>query len=332
MSVSLTGGEALTRKDFWEILDALIEHGIVITQIYSNGALVNENVLKELDKRKIHPSFIMSFDGVDGWHDWLRGVTGAQKLIDRAFELCRDMGFAASASMTIHQGNKHTLRATINHLASLGVQSFKTGYAANLGEWKTHNNQSVGLKDIFQAYLDYLPYYYEDGMPMNIEFTSFFRASKNNPDKYGIVCYKEEYNPLKNILCSAIRNYAYISPDGRVLPCTVYDGFDIRENYPALFEKSFSECVSAPDFVNLVKMTTSELHEANVKCRTCKFNKHCDGGCRPSLLYLGEKDLMSENKIQCALYYGGWVKKIVDAVKKARPSAESPVKDLAMLQ
>lgn len=72
MQVSLTGGEALTRRDFFEIVDALLEHGIVITLIYSNGALVNENVLKEFENRKIWPGFNISFDGVEGWHDWLR--------------------------------------------------------------------------------------------------------------------------------------------------------------------------------------------------------------------------------------------------------------------
>ncbi|MBQ3394884.1 MAG: radical SAM protein, partial [Synergistaceae bacterium] len=66
MQISLTGGEALIRKDFFEIVDALIERGIIITRIYSNGALVTENVLRELEKRKIRPGFNISFDGVDG--------------------------------------------------------------------------------------------------------------------------------------------------------------------------------------------------------------------------------------------------------------------------
>ncbi|MBQ7592906.1 MAG: radical SAM protein [Synergistaceae bacterium] len=330
--VSLTGGEPFIRDDFFEIIDALTERNITISWINTNGSFITEKVLNEFAKRNVRPLFMISYDGF-GWHDWLRGVPGAEEKVNRVFELCRDMGFPVQANMVIHKGNSHVLRESINHLASIGVKSIKTLYAANVGEWLKRNGQgAMSIEDMCNMYLEYIPHYYEDGMPMNIEFTSFFRASKNFPDRYGIVCYKEEYNPLNHILCGAIRNYAYISPDGRVLPCTVYDGFNIRENYPTLFEKSFAECVSAPDFLNLVTMTTSKLHEANEKCRTCKFNKHCDGGCRPSLLYLGEKDLMAENKIKCALFYGGWVKKIVDAVKKARPSAESPVKDLSMLQ
>ena len=67
MNVSLTGGEPLIRDDFMEIVDALLECGIHIRTIYSNGALVNEKLLRELDARNIHPEFNMSYDG-KGWH------------------------------------------------------------------------------------------------------------------------------------------------------------------------------------------------------------------------------------------------------------------------
>ncbi|MBQ7592904.1 MAG: radical SAM protein [Synergistaceae bacterium] len=332
MSVSLTGGEALTRKDFWEIVDALLEHGIVITQIYSNGALVNENVLKELDKRKIHPSFVMSFDGVDGWHDWLRGVTGAQKLVDRAFELCRDMGFDASASMTIHQGNKDTLRATINHLASLGVQGIKTGYVSNLGEWKAYSDKSVGIKDIFQAYLDYLPHYYEDGMPINVMFTSFIELRKDKPDKYRIIGYDEEYNPAKTLLCPPSRSSANISPDGRVLMCGMMIGMQIEKLFPTMPQTHFRDCIDFPEHLRLCDMRADDLLKANEKCRTCKFNKHCYGGCRGAALTEDESNVMAPLKSLCEMYYGGWIKKIVETIQKARPTAECPVKDLSLLQ
>ena len=335
MSVSLTGGEALIRKDFFEIVDALLERGIIIAQIYSNGALVTENVLRELENRKIRPGFVVSFDGVDGWHDWLRGVKGAQKLTDRAFELCRDMGFSASASMAIHQGNKHTLRATINHLASLGVKGIKTGYISDLGEWKTHgnNNNSFGFKEIFQTYLDYLPYYYgEDNMPMDIFFTSFFIANKSNPDKYEIIGYNEEYDPEKTLLCPSSRSSANISPEGRVLMCGMMYGMKIEKLFPAMPETHFRDCINFPEHMRLCDMRASDLLKANDECRTCEFTKHCYGGCRGSALIEDENNLMGTLKSLCEMYKGGWIKKIAETVKKCRPGAECPVKDMSLLQ
>lgn len=333
MNLSLTGGEPFIRKDFFDIADALKEQNIVIEYINTNGSYITEKVLEEFIKRDIRPEFRISFDGV-GWHDWLRGIPGSEEKANKVIRMCHEMGFPLNTITVIHKGNAHTIRDTVNHLASLGVDKVGILHAADVGEWLERNGvYKLSLEERWQLYLDYLPHYYEDGMPADIYMSAFFRASKKRPDKYHIVCYREEYDPCRDVLCSSIRNYAYISPVGRVLPCTVFDGFDdVRKDYPTIFEKPFAECVSAPNFMNIVKMTTSELHKANEQCRTCKFNKHCTGGCRPSVLYLGEKNLMATNKIECALYYGGWVKKIAETVQKARPSAECPVKDLSMLQ
>lgn len=41
-AVQLTGGEPLIRDDFLAVIDALTERGIIVQQIYSNGALVNK--------------------------------------------------------------------------------------------------------------------------------------------------------------------------------------------------------------------------------------------------------------------------------------------------
>lgn len=94
MNVNLTGGEPLVRDDFLEIVDGLLEC------------------------RNIHPEFNMSYDGV-GWYDWMRGIPGTEKAVDRAFALCRDMGFPTGAAMCLHRLNMHTIRESVNHLASL---------------------------------------------------------------------------------------------------------------------------------------------------------------------------------------------------------------------
>lgn len=96
MEVSLTGGEPLVRKDFMEIVDALLRGGIRITTIYSNGKLVTDRLPDQLVARGIHPEFNMSYDGVDGWHDWMRGIPGAGKIVEEAFERCKKKGFPIS--------------------------------------------------------------------------------------------------------------------------------------------------------------------------------------------------------------------------------------------
>ena len=73
-NIVLIGGEPLVRRDFMQIFDAILQRGMFVVQIFTNGSLVNDALLDELDKRNISPTFMISFDGV-GYHDIMRGVT-----------------------------------------------------------------------------------------------------------------------------------------------------------------------------------------------------------------------------------------------------------------
>ncbi len=331
MKVMLTGGEPLIRPDFLEIVDALHERGILINQIYSNGALVNEKLLHKLSRKNIHPTFVMSYDGTEGWHNWLRGVKGAEENVNRAFALCRDMGFRTLANFTIHKGNMHTLRDTVNHLASLGVRQIKTSLIENLGEWKIHGGgQLITFKELFQTYLDYLPHYFEDGMPI-ARLMSFIDYDPARPDEYRIIGYHESYDPEETLLCGYIRRSSYISPEGRALMCGLFSSLKMEKGFPKLSEMKLADCIKTPEYMYFIEMKASDFLKANDECRTCRFTKHCYGGCRGLALLENEENLMGKTPILCELYYGGWIQKIADTMKRLRPSAECPIKDTSLL-
>ncbi|MBQ7593848.1 MAG: radical SAM protein [Synergistaceae bacterium] len=327
MNVSLTGGEPLIRDDFLDIVDELLSRNINITQIYSNGCLVNEKLLRELDDRKIHPEFNMSFDGV-GFHDWLRGIPGAEKAVDRAFRLCRDMGFPTGSEMAIHNDNKHVLRESINYLASVGVRSLKTSPVSNVGEWKKNfNTQSITKPELFQIYLDYLPYYYSDGMPLTILLGSFFTASPSEPDKYFISGYRESYDHDKTYSCTHVLSSIYITPEGRALMCIPISEIKMQENFPFIIDKGLSECLKYSEYLSFINLKVNDILRHNDECRNCKFIKHCSTGCRGVALLNDENNLMGKSPDLCELFHGGWIRKIINTVKQARPSAKGPVID-----
>lgn len=325
MRVSLTGGEPLVRSDFMEIVDALLERGIIITTIYSNGALVTENLLRELDERNIHPEFNMSYDG-EGWHDWLRGVKGAEELVNRAFALCRDMGFPTGAEMCLHKHNKHTLRASIKHMGSLGVRSVKTNPVADVGAW--HENgygESIGMQELYQLYLDYIPQYYEDDMPMGIMLGGFFMANPKEPDNFEIPMYKPASKPETFCMCGHARMTMYISPESRTLPCMALSGMNIQQEFPLITENGLAKCISDSRYMKLIDTRASEYFSIHEDCKHCKFAMHCYGGCRADALSADETDIMGKSPGACELYRGGWVEKIIAAVKKSRPNATSSI-------
>lgn len=311
MEVSLTGGEPLVRRDFMEIVDALLAGGIRITTIYSNGKLVTDQLLDQLEERGIHPEFNMSYDGVDGWHDWLRGIPNAGKIAEEAFLRCKERGFPTGAEMCIHQGNKHLLRDTIKRLGELGCRSLKTTPISNVGAWKEGGyGESISIDELYQLYLDYIPYYYEDGMPLSLQLGGFFMASPDRPEQYDIPSVKKCADPGKTCVCGHARMVMYISAEGRALPCMALSGMDIQEEFPMIPEIGLAKCITDSRYMRLIDTRAAEILEHNPGCKSCEYAMQCLGGCRASALEAAPTDIFSPDPAACAVFKGGWIQKI----------------------
>lgn len=91
-SVSQTGGEPLVRPDWRIFYEALKEHSLSVSAIYTNGLLVTDRWLDEFEKledRKV--KFLLSFDGI-GHHDWLRGRKGVKHPVLNAIRRLEERG------------------------------------------------------------------------------------------------------------------------------------------------------------------------------------------------------------------------------------------------
>ncbi len=318
MNVSLTGGEPLIRKDFLEIVDALLERDIRITTIYSNGKLVTDKLLDELEKRGIYPEFNMSFDGV-GHHDWLRGIPGAEKLVKEAFLRCKERGFPTGAEMCIHQNNKHTLRESVNLLASWGCSQLKTNPISNVGAWKEGGyGESISMPELYQLYLDYIPQYFADGMPLDLHLGGFFEGTRGYPDYCGVSCKKDCQNPDTMCLCGHARLVMYISPEGRTLPCMALAGMDIQNEFPLIGELGLKQCITDSRYLKLINTRASEYFAHNPKCASCEYAKVCVGGCRAAALENTPDDILGPDMSACEIFRGGWVPKIEAATEAGR--------------
>ncbi|MBR1751582.1 MAG: radical SAM protein [Ruminococcus sp.] len=327
LRVSLTGGECLVRQDFMDIVDRLLEKGIYISMIYSNGALVNKKLLHDLDDRGIHPEFNMSFDGV-GYHDWLRGINGAEKAVNRAFELCREYGFPTGAEMCIFGENKHTLRETVSHLASLGCRALKTNPIGNVGEWKKNGyGEAVSRSELYQLYYDYITQYYEDGMPLSIQLGGFFLADPREPDRYDIPVYKNCSDLSKMCICGHARNVMYISPEGRALPCMALTGMEVQQKFPFITELGLSKCITDSFYMSFINTRASDYMAMHPECEECRYSRYCLGGCRASALESADDplDLMAKDLACCEIFKEGWAARITGLMRKIKPEAVSPI-------
>lgn len=332
--VSLSGGEPLVRPDFLDIAAELSRHGVVITQLHTNGSLLNADVLDGLEALGQKPEIIISFDGV-GFHDWMRGKSGAQASADAAFELCAKKGFRARATMCAYHENLKTLRETVNHLASVDCKSVSVGRVNESGEW-LHNGASLTptYEEYLEAALNYIPQYYEDGMPLPLTISGVFAASPEEPHRYTIAPYKPGSGGDEKLLFSCARSLLQIYPDGRPAICDIL-GPDFVGMPPIVSNESGqrSSCLTdvlttGSAYMNLMDVRCSSFKERNAECRRCSYLHVCGGGCRASA-YQANGSIFSQDPAACIFFRNGWAQRVVDVVRDACPEAKAqPIDDL----
>ena len=305
-SVGLTGGEPLVRKDFWQIVDALTERGIVINAIYSNGLLVNEEFVREFKKRKLFTGVQMSYDGV-GMHDWLRGISGTEEAVRKAFVLLKENGISASAAMCLHRKNVHTIRDTVNWLADNGVMSLKINQIQEVGDW-ANSDEDICLtaEETIHAYADYIPQFFEDNAPLGLTLDgafSFFEDDSTAQISYIRPC--SEKNEAGRLSCPALGRSFYIGAEGMVAPCMMMADDPYAKNFPNLHTTPLREILGDSELMRLSQVKVADVRNGNDECRKCPHLQKCTGGCRQAALahtgnYYGPEPAF------CTFFRNGW--------------------------
>ena len=279
--VDITGGEPFVRRDCEAIFRALSEHRIFINIIFTNASLLTGEVLDLLEKYGHHPGFQLSFDGL-GCHDWLRGVPGAEKQADAAFHLLKERGFFASAAMCVHQKNRDSLRDTANYLARNGVSSLRVNAPQELGLWKQYALEyALTRQEIWDVYRDYIPRYFEDGMPIDIQLDGYFSCKRGSTDyKVPFVHHAPSNSDWRKLpYCEAMQHTAYISPEGHLLPCMGFSDTPVEKASPSVFMQPLGELTQKSYYADMVATKLSDLLAKEPECAQCPHLPVCCGGC-----------------------------------------------------
>lgn len=320
MQVELTGGEPLMRPDLMQLLDRLCQRDIFVTQIYTNGALVDEAFLQELEKRHIHPQLCFSFDGVHGWHDWMRGVDGAEAETLRAMKLCIDRGYAVYAGMCLHKGNVSTLPDTVKTLAAMGVKGLNISGITMSPLWEKHNGgYHLDDKEYLDAAMAYFTQYYRDGRPMPVTLNGAAMLRPQN--KPQVVHSKACGEGDSQYLCPTARFAPYISAEGRLLPCMPMSMCEEQACFPLITEKGLAACLTDSAFTDFVSRCMGDLFERNQECGGCEHRASCGGGCRASALQ-HTHDFFGCDAFRCLIWKDSWRDRLVQALERAEATHE----------
>ena len=321
LSIALTGGEPLLRTDFLELVDELLDCGINIYAISTNGSLVNDRLLDNLEERGLKPSFYMSFDGV-GWHDWLRGIEGAEKMLMGKFELLAKRGFRTGSAFTMHRGNAGVLRQSINRLADVGASIAIINRMQNFGEWKKYGGDySITHKELFETYLEYLPHFFEDGMPIKVELNRMITLYKHSYS-YRISAIKPPADCSTAKVCEAAYRSLYITADGKATSCIAVGGMDGQQkNFADLLQMTVPEALEHSCYSACVSKTADDYFAVNPECAACPYKRFCRGGCRAQALEFDDTEFMGMDRNRCEFFFDLYTERILKRLAETVPEA-----------
>ncbi|WP_190275794.1 radical SAM/SPASM domain-containing protein [Thiorhodovibrio frisius] len=320
--VALTGGEPLVRRDFWQIVDALIEKGIVLSQLYTNGVLLTDQTLAEFERRALRPTMVMSFDGI-GSHDWVRGVAGAEDKAVEAISRAVQAGFPVSIETALYKGNLRRLKATYALLKELGIISWKVSRMMSTGAWARKGDQMDAPRQaLFDAYLELGAHHHRDGAPFELALGGLYYGPK------GSSLWMSPFNKFsgqadaaKQTACQSCRLHPYIMADGRLLPCIPMTGSQVEQDMPRLTETTLSRGLRGSAYFDRIDTRLDQVFVNNRGCRSCAHRFKCGGGCRAAAMTAGT-DYFGADPDACFFFRNGYDEKLA---RKLKSSPASPM-------
>ncbi|MFH1433000.1 MAG: radical SAM protein [archaeon] len=142
--LKLTGGEALLRKDIFEIINHAKEKGLKV-RLNSNCMLIDEDVARKVDVDLVQ----VSVDGLSLTNDRLRGRGTFKKTI-AAIELLCEKGIKVQSNTVITQANKGELCELSDMLWNKGVCDMGYSRLINTGRCgSVYDGLSVSTAELF---------------------------------------------------------------------------------------------------------------------------------------------------------------------------------------
>lgn len=314
--VDLTGGEPLVRRDFWDLVDMLMDEKIYIEEIFSNGLLITDSFLDKLERRKIKlNSFLLSFDGV-GRHDWMRGLHGAEEATIRTIKRLKSRGYGVIVTTVLHEQSMDCLMDTYQLMKDLDVDYWRVADVVNTGNWKKTQNTEVRASALLDAYVDLIGQMKRDGMPFRaVKLAGCFHASGDSytlPALGGCGTKAQENEHL----CEASKLFPHLLPDGRLLPCMPMCGTEMEEHAPNILsgEYDIAKALIDSPLGKYMQYTYRDVFLHEEECRSCPHKYKCNRCPATSLLY---GSLFAKSPLTCAFIKRNYADRIRDVMDRA---------------
>ena len=305
-ALSLSGGEPLARRDFFE-LAAYAKKRIGYVSIASNGTLITRDNAKRIKDAGVDYVEISIDGATPGVHDEFRGIPGAFESAMEGVKNCIEEGVDTCIATVLHRDNLSELDKLVELSKQLGVRFMHFNYIPTgrakayveldlTPDERLHVLETIG-KEIIGLYLQAKEEQLKCGRS-HVKIDRFFSTSpqyasvtkelsRKCGEKFMVEAHyaaKKGIESVANFLggCGAGRLYCCLEPNGDIKPCVFFptnrdtvlgnilkDNFEeIWDNHPLLWKLRVRE--NLQDYVVNGKI---------VGCGSCP-DKYICGGCR----------------------------------------------------
>lgn len=323
-AVTITGGEPMLHKQFFEIMEEIYRCGMYVGEINTNGHFINQEALNRLKALGASPIIKISFDGI-GHHDWLRNRKGAEENALGALRLCKENGFRIWAQTNVHRLNIDTMLPTARLLDEMGVDQMRIIRTSESPRWKENAGDAcLGVDEYYGRMYEFAAEYVKEPHTMDIDIWQFLtlfpgrRTFRVRP----VECKEGEYRDSLPV-CRGNRGKVAVAANGNVYPCMQLSGtYDLRgEQLGNCKTDGLQPLLKSGRYLDEVCTTVKTFAEHNEKCAGCKYFKYCVGGCRALAVAL-TGDKFGSDPAKCAFFKMGYYEKIcalLDGWKNAAP-------------
>ncbi len=313
-AITLTGGEPMLHKSFFDIIEEIHKRGMYVAEINTNGHFIDQAALNRIKALGCAPIIKISFDGI-GHHDWLRNREGAEENALAALRLCRENGFETWAQTNVHRLNIDTILPTAELLDEMGIDEMRIIRTSESPRWKKNAGDAcLDVDEYYEKMLDFAEKYIQKPHKTDIDiwqFLSIFSSAKAFRVR-PVECGEGEYRDSLPV-CRGNRGKIAVAANGNVYPCLQLSGtYDTRgEVLGNIKTDGLQPLLQSGKYLDEVCTTVKTLAENNPGCAECKYFKYCVGGCRALAVAL-TGDKFGSDIAKCAFFKKGYYERITE--------------------
>ena len=313
-AITLTGGEPMLHKNFFEIIEEIYKRGMYVAEINTNGHFIDQTALDRMKALGCTPIIKISFDGL-GRHDWLRNREGAEKNALAALRLCKENGFETWAQTNVHRLNLETILPTAEMLDEMGIDEMRIIRTSESPRWKENAGDAcLDVDEYYEKMFDFAEKYTQKPHKMDVDIWQFLTifpstaAFRVRP----VECGEGEYRDSLPV-CRGNRGKSAAAANGNVYPCLQLSGFydahgKILGNIKT---EGLQPLLQSGKYLDEVCATVKTLAVNNTKCAGCKYFRYCVGGCRALAVGL-TGDKFGSDPAKCVFFKNGWYGRITE--------------------